>query len=771
MMQMSVAFPLVCAALMYVFLALVGRAVVNLLCRQYVNRRELHALAPAVGLSVLTLLTTYLVKAGIPLAKVAPVMTLVLALASAIVLYRGRNIHQGESQVARPLAAVCLAAFLITAIAIAVPFVIGGYQFTILRGNGSDAFNYATMADVLARYPLDWVLSHPHDQLAGYSPSLPWAWYLLQTRWSTAALLAFASSATGIAPIQFEYGFMLALALVLFSSLVAALSATGTLTKFTVWLPVAFVGGFWGQYVLDISALSQIAALPIVTVLLAWMLSPPKGSSHFFRYGAVVTAILFAGVFFEYPEILIAYFAGMAFLFLVRSLIAHRSASSSAAFARPVLVFLASTLILTAPLLLFVVNFAHGQASFATAKTLGWEDAYFSWMRQPIMGVWGGGATLNEGSITDIYATLAYVVGLILTIAVFVRVIIVVRNYRGLNDLFPEIAALLLAASGAAGYLVLVALGNPWSAGKVMSFFVVLIPIVLALWVVQPVRHTDGSTRKVSVAKVLTVPVIGWVAMNAIFAGARISHTLDGTDFGTYIAHHGEYRRVNAGEIAQTPIPDCARNAKVAVFDISDWGREYRTDIVEGYGFSVATPPYNEVRSEVQASDKVRLGFDCVFADRNYFDAPDVSRNTTGDQVFIKLHDQTFVALAGMVGGYGLELDPSTGRRFVFTGNQEVQMTVVGRASKYNLTLKVCAVALRPQNEPISVYLDAGGTRLDEFQVTDCVTKTESVTGDTNGFTQHLRITSNDSRKGPTLIGADPRNLRLRVEVLSVRIS
>lgn len=768
---MPIAFPLLCAALFYAFLTLVGRAIVGLLCRQEIDRIELRAIAPTVGLSVLTLITTYVIKLGIPLVKVSVTLAVAIAVLSAVLIQMAPGGPQGL-KVSNSTFMRYEVPFLAAAILMALPFILGGHQFTVLRGDGSDAFNYVTMADALQRYPLHWIMSQPKEALTSYSPSLPWAQYLLHTRWSTSALLAFVSAAAGVAPIEFEYAFMLALMLVLFSALVAALSAAGTLTKITAWLPVAFVVGFWGQYAVDTASLSQLAAWPIITILIAWLISPSDNTIHFFRYGVVVTSTLCAALFFEYPEIVIGYFAGVSLLFLVRGRVAYRTASSFEAFGRPVLGFLMLALFLTAPLLRFIVGFAHAQTNIATAKTLGWESAYFAWMKNPISGLWGGGADLGLGvKMGDFFTLLSYSVGAALTIAILARAFKIVQNYSQINKHSSEAAALLLAATGFCGAALLLVKGNPWSAGKAMSFFVILIPILLAEWLRCAGSGQRTSIRALLPSKILTLSIFGWITMNAFFAGARVVHAADGTDFHTYISGHGEYRRVNADQIARIPSFDCPRNSRVAVFDPSDWGREYRTYLSEGNGFSVVTAPFVQIRSNAQRFDAVQKSFDCVFADNAYFDSSDVPRNRLGEQVFTVSQGKSFVALAGISGGYGVEMDPITRRRFVFTGDQDIRFTVIGRAQKYDVTLKFCPGAPRPQSEPVSVIVDTTHSRIATFEITECVEKTLTVSGSTDGFVQQIRVSNSDSRSSPTRIGADPRNLRLRVDAVGVALA
>ncbi len=311
---MSIANALICGVLFYGFLFLLGRAAI-ILCRYQNDPLEIYAISPIIGLAVLTLLTTYLTLLGIPFGLVSKNVILGIAVLAIIFLARCSGFGSNRGILTR---LEYLVPLFVVALLVALPFIIGGYQFAILRGNGTDAFDYVTQADALSKFSIHWILAQTKGTLSLQSPILPFAQDLLQGRWSTSALLAFASSAFGISPIEFEYVFTLIMMVVLFNALVVALSATGALTRLTIWLPVVFVVGFWGQFILDIRAFSQIVSLPILVVLIGWLLSNVNRSGQIFRYGVVLTSLLSVALFFQYPEIVVAFLPGAGLIFLIR---------------------------------------------------------------------------------------------------------------------------------------------------------------------------------------------------------------------------------------------------------------------------------------------------------------------------------------------------------------------------------------------------------------------------------------------------------------------
>jgi hypothetical protein len=771
---MSTAFAISCAVLFYAFLALIGRAVIVIIGPTRLASIESHALAPIAGLSVLTLLTSYLVMAQIPLAKVSAPLAVVFAFLAVIAILVKIRCAPAEKRGPLFLREYWIP-FLVVSILIFFPFTVGGYQFSILRGNGTDAFNYVTMADAISHYPIDWLMSQPKDVLADQSPSLPHAQNLLKTRWSTSALLAFSATALSISPIEFEYTFTLTLMLVLFNSLVVVLSATRTLTKATIWIVVAYVAGFWGQFILDLRAFSQIAASPIIAVLLSWLLAPINQGEHLFRYGAVLTAVLFAALFFQYPEIIVVYLPGAIVVFLARAWWGQRKSSSLNLEIGHLVGFLALFLLLSAPLMQFILGFAYDQVRLASNPPLGWDNAYFSWMKNPVRGVWGGGVSPGLGAKIDtLFAWLSFGIGTVLCIGAMIRFIAIVKDRSQWTMRFPEAAVFFLTLFGAAEVTLLYAKSNPWSAFKVMSYFAMLIPIIIAGWLTWDSTRSMTRYRSVFFSRILAIAIFSWIAMNALLAGARIVHAYNDSDFGRYISSHGEYRRINAEGISQVQRLrrlSCPQNSKVAIFDPSASGREFRTHLVDGNGFLASTPPYKQIRSNDQTIKTVPDSFDCVFANRSYFDSKILVNSESTREMFTASTSENFIALVDVSGEYGTELDKVTSKRFAFAGSKNIELIMLGRTKRYSLMLKFCPVAPRKPEEAISIFVDAGNIRIVEFELIDCTEKTLELAGSIDGFVQKINISNHNRRHEPTLIGADPRDLRLRVDVIKVRLS
>ena len=767
---MSAANALICAVLFYGFLVLIGRATISL-CRHQADPLETHAISPVIGLAVLTLLTTYLGLLGIPLGAASKNIALGIVILAAISLASRPGPVFEKNGILRLVE--YLVPLFVTALLIALPFIIGGYQFAILRGNGTDAFNYVTMADGLSRFPLDWILTQTKETLSAQSPNFSLAQDLLKTRWSTSALLAFASGAFGISPVEFEYVFTLTLMLVLFNALVGALSATRSLTQLTVWLPVVFVVGFWGQFTLDIRAFSQIASLPILVLLIGWLLSHADRPGPIFRYGVSLTAILFAALFFQYPEIVVAFLPGAGLIFLIRLWRAHKESGLTAEDVMALVSVSFVTLLLSAPLIKFVIGFAFEQGRFAVNKSLGWEGAYFAWMKNPIRGLWGMGVNPGLGSsyLDNAFAVVAFIIALGLTLGVAFRAAMLVQTRQRMHGNLPEMGLLLLAASGLMGGVVLVARENIWAAGKVLSYFAILIPIWMAIYLSTRKSVVSSSRLYKAASHILWVSIFAWGAMNLVLAVARVAHATNGSDFPGYIAQHGEYRRVNAEAIARTPYFNCPMGSSIAIFEPTVWGREFLTHLVEGRGFLASTPGYARNR-DAEADQNLRQeDVNCVLANRKYFDASSLppSSNNLIDFVVVPPGEH-FATLLALEGGHGVELDRETATRYVWTGQQDVRLTLLARASDYVVGLRLCPGSARGPNEPLTVFVEVDGRLVSQNEVRECVDLDVGILGNKQTKLQKIRLSSVDPRPGPTLLGPDPRDLRLRVEVSKVSL-
>jgi len=116
------------------------------------------AIAPTMGFILCSVFGTYLVLLDFPVSEwailwltVSSVVSLALCCASI------RKIQQGLGTTSWRIAIYFMAGIVLTAVLALTPVIVGGLNFTVLRGNGTDAFNYITLAGYLDHEPLSWV--------------------------------------------------------------------------------------------------------------------------------------------------------------------------------------------------------------------------------------------------------------------------------------------------------------------------------------------------------------------------------------------------------------------------------------------------------------------------------------------------------------------------------------------------------------------------------------------------------------------------------------
>ncbi len=198
---------------------------------------------------------------------------------------------------------------------LALPAFIGGEQYYVFRGNHWDQFNYINQALTLWDNPF----SVYHHALASHflaKDILVHGMPFIQYRPAVGLVLALLlpGGQGNIHLLAFLY--VTALWALVFPALCFAWKRVleaydrGT-DHFLILIGPAFAYtiGFWGQYIFDINAWSQVASLPLLLAfvfqyirLLQYLVDPSayKGKSIASQY--IVTGLLVAGAFLFYPE-------------------------------------------------------------------------------------------------------------------------------------------------------------------------------------------------------------------------------------------------------------------------------------------------------------------------------------------------------------------------------------------------------------------------------------------------------------------------------------
>ncbi len=269
----------------YVILTMLGLP----LCLMLRGVRLKVVLAPIVGYAAAAGAVPLLYLAGLSMKTIFFILVAIAAINTVVILFswlnKRRRLQDGkqERNETQELLAV-LACWLAGIFMLILPAWTGGLQFTCFQGNIHDQFTYLDAAISYARQPAALILNAGLDDFLR-DPLLVVAQRFLFERGAVACTFA---SFGQICPSQLyrsHYAFRVVLessAILSLSFLAVNLLATRGLrqTVFSALASVAATVGFWGQYVMDINAWSQMAALTILSALIALVVLKLAGGSR-----------------------------------------------------------------------------------------------------------------------------------------------------------------------------------------------------------------------------------------------------------------------------------------------------------------------------------------------------------------------------------------------------------------------------------------------------------------------------------------------------------
>jgi hypothetical protein len=154
-----------------------------------------------------------------------------------------------------------------------IPGLIGSTQFVLFRGNHYDAFNYLEMASTYARFTHNQVVTLNTQSLTSLHGFYTAAWYMHE-RPLVAIVYAILEhfNPTDFTHLHYYYlNYSLFLAGGLLGSILCEL--TGQLKRHFCYIAgFCFALGFWGQYILDLDAWSQVVWTPIeLLFIISWI--------------------------------------------------------------------------------------------------------------------------------------------------------------------------------------------------------------------------------------------------------------------------------------------------------------------------------------------------------------------------------------------------------------------------------------------------------------------------------------------------------------------
>ncbi len=520
----------------FLALAIIGIGLALFLLSDESRVEVSFAIAPALGFALSSIFGTYLVLLDLPVSKWdVPWLIISGAISLALCFVSTRIMRRGFGSVNWRTVIVFGSGVLLTLVLATTPMIVGGLDFTVLRGNGTDSFNYMTLAGYLDHEPLSWVYQVDTQTLVRRHPSYGLARGLLGSRWTTSAMLAWMSSIGQVPLYRFEYGFSLLSFMLAFGPAFCLALKTGIRPVYAFLLSMAVCVGFWAQFVLDIRAISQTNSLPVM-LLLALLFARIEDTQDWHCLGErLLLAIAFVALIFLYPEVvpmtlfaLAIYVAVCCFrkAYSVRKAVAH-------------FVTFGIAVLGVIPLAPFLWRFLMHQMTYAARGQNTWHQVYFSWLySNPSTGLWG----LSHFSLDRpiLLQSITVLVGLVLS---FLLIFGVIKGFFSGKNGFPA-AFLVTICFGFAAiiqFLYLFVQKQLWAAGKGLSFgypFILIATVAcgLTVWNNQTFR---GSVPLIKITKGV---IVLWLVIQCGLGAYRIGYAYTGRDYSKFIGQHGEYR-------------------------------------------------------------------------------------------------------------------------------------------------------------------------------------------------------------------------------------
>lgn len=255
------------------------------------------------GLTVVSILVTIGYKLGLTLGiitwfvNILAILSVVLAGVRLFCAKKRPRICLEGSMAIRVLAAILMTG----------PALAGGLRFSIFEGNHWDAYNYLESALTYQRTSYQTLISNSDQQLLDAN-LFPYARTNLFLRPAVSMVYGALVNMFPGQGLFLHYGLLAYFQFLAFCvvSLLARELIPGKLVS-TELLSLAIVGGFWGQYIVDINAWSQAAAMPLLLVGVLFFIRSfdtlDKSEKRSLTWTEIsVFALNLIGAFYLYPE-------------------------------------------------------------------------------------------------------------------------------------------------------------------------------------------------------------------------------------------------------------------------------------------------------------------------------------------------------------------------------------------------------------------------------------------------------------------------------------
>ncbi len=525
--------------------ALIGMGPSLLLLAEDGRFRVAVAIAPVIGFALTSVFGSYFVLLDYPVSRwCGPWLLLATLISVILAVVRLRKDASRSDRESKRLLLAGLAGFLATAALTVAPPAAGGQRFMVLRGNGSDSFNYVTVAGYLDHEPYSWAQQVDRQTLVNRHQSYERARQLLNARWATSMMLAFSSRVAQVPLVRFEYCFSVLCFLLAFGPAFLFAIYLGLHRVEAALLALVVCAGFWAQFVLDVRAQSHISAIPILLVLALLVARIERAEASGVAWGEhALIGLASTTLVLLYTEIVPMAMLGFGVYFGAAAWRRRFTLGRVRGYLLSLLLAVVGLL----PAAGFLARFMRHQLSYAATGTNTWHNAYFGWLYgSPLTGLWGLpflGPASRSGAVPF--------AGILQAGLVLLGAMLTVGTILALMRLWPDWATARTSALALAHCLAAAALlqfaylywrGQWWAAGKGLSLGYPFLLFSLG-GIVLAARAPADSAWRAHLAAWFRLCLALWIAGQCLLGLYRTRLAVAAIDYPNYIWHHGEYRR------------------------------------------------------------------------------------------------------------------------------------------------------------------------------------------------------------------------------------
>lgn len=521
----------------YLIFLLMGIGPTLFIYKQGIYLDVLLSLAPVIGLIFTTCFGTYFVLLDWPVSTWAMPWLLISILFSVIYTILATRKDKFLIKTSDSHLWLFIGGFSLTFALLTIPLLVGGLNFTILRGNGTDTFNYITMAGYLFHEPYSFVFSSTVQTLIDKHASYALAQQLLSSRWSVSMLLAWCSAITNLPFYKLEYGFTVLFFLMNYGLIFIFRRRLNTPLWLSVLLAISICVGFFAQFILDIRAMSQISTVPLIIVLVYLLSEIEVDSIHVWKK-QILIGFVFSSIVFLYIELIPSIVLGTILFLLIQFLHKHYTING---FIKKYWISMMVVLIMILPAKNALMNFLAGQVSYALSGKNNWHESYFLWLyHTPLPGFWGMSYFINRTG-SSVLQISGWILSTILSLFyIFCVIFILSSRKKDIPILLRYSVSFSLASLIQFAYLLW--RNQLWAAGKVFTFGYPFTMITLVAGIGTLHQMLFFKKRNLLIKLGLVVTSI-WLILQCVLGFARINHAIKVKDYPMYISNHGEYRQ------------------------------------------------------------------------------------------------------------------------------------------------------------------------------------------------------------------------------------